>query len=80
MITARISILNLARGNYTVERSNGELGRNVGGVSETLSMGGPHCMTAAIIIPRDAIRFIISYRAHFYFMLKQFHKARTLSG
>jgi hypothetical protein len=29
-ITARISILNLARGNYMLERSNRELGRNVG--------------------------------------------------
>ena len=29
-ITARISILNLARGNYMFERSNGKLGRNVG--------------------------------------------------
>ena len=40
-ITARISILNLARGNYTLERSNGELGRNVGGcVLDPLSTQG----------------------------------------
>lgn len=39
-ITARISILNLARGNYMSERSNGELGRNVGGVLDPLAMQG----------------------------------------
>lgn len=39
-ITARISILNLARGNYMLERSNGELGRNVGGVLDPLSTQG----------------------------------------
>lgn len=41
-ITGRISILNLARGNYMLEHSNGELGRNVrgGGVLDPLAMQG----------------------------------------
>ena len=39
-ITARISILNLARGNYMLKRSNGELGRNVGGVLDPLATQG----------------------------------------
>jgi hypothetical protein len=40
MISARISILNLARGNYMLERSNSEIGRNAWGVSDVLSMWG----------------------------------------
>lgn len=40
MITARISILNLARGNYMLESSNGELGRNTGGVLDPLAIQG----------------------------------------
>jgi hypothetical protein len=37
-ITARISILNLARGNYMLESSKGELGRNLGGVLDPLAL------------------------------------------